>query len=723
MRGQGGGWLRAGSLRLAALVGFALSLVCFGAAAQSQQTPVLIAADAIEHDQETNVVTATGRVEIDNGTQVLMADRIVWDVRADTVRAFGNIALVQPDGEVLFADEAELSDRFRNGFVSGIRVLLADQSRFAATEATRTDGTHTEMYNALFTACNTCMGDPNPPVWQLRASKVTHDQVAHTVRYEHARLEFFGVPVFYTPFFGHPDPTVKRKTGLLAPTYGTTSALGATIETPYFIDFAPDRDATLTPFVTSREGLVLKGEYRQLTPRGQFETRGSITNPRARDEDNLRLTERDIRGHVEATGRVDLNETWRWGFSGARARDDTYLRRYEISDANVLTTNAYLEGIQGRDYAAVNAWSFQGLRPDDDPGQSPFVLPMAEYSAYGPVGRYGQYTVLDANALALHRSEGLDVVRLSSQAEWRLPYTSQFGEVYSFSASIRGDAYAVDGQRGTDTPPDQAVDGLKGRVLPRVSLDWRFPLVRLGQRADYLIEPMLALIAAPYGGNPPLIPNEDSLTFEFDDTNLFGPSRFPGLDRWEGGPRLNYGIKVGGYSAQTAAHAMIGQTVRARDDTFPVGSGLEKSPSDYVGRINIQWPRVDLQQRFRLDRESFSLRRNEIELGFGPDDVQVTAGYVFLSEKLEVDGPTGPEARREEFNLAARIKLNPTWSISARSRHDLGEDGGLLLAGFGITYDCDCMRVSLELTRRLTEDRDVPRSTAISVRVNLRHLG
>ncbi len=709
----------------AAAAALLLLFAALGAQAQQQpRQPVLITAEAIEHDQETNIVTAVGRVELDNGTQILQADRVAWDPRSDTVRAMGNIALVQPTGEVLFADEVELTDEFRNGFVSGIRVLLADQSRLAAASAVRQGGTYTEMYNALFTSCSTCMGDRDPPVWQLRASKVTHDQVAHTVRYEHARLEFFGIPLLYTPFFTHPDPTIQRKSGLLAPTYGSTNALGATIETPYYLNLAPSRDATLTPFFTAKEGMVMKGEYRQLTPNGLFETRGSITRPWARDDDNLRLNERDTRGHVETSGLWTLSPDWRWGFTGSRSSDDTYLRRYEISDANVLTTNAFVEGMRDRNYAAVNAWSFQGLRQDDDPGQSPTVLPMMEYSRYSPTGRYGQYAVVDANVLAIHRSEGRNVMRLSSRAEWRLPYTSRFGEVYSMSASVRADGYAVDGQRETTAVPDQTVDGFKGRVLPRLALEWRFPLVRAGTNSDYMIEPIVEGIVAPYGGNPPLIPNEDSLAFEYDDTNLFGPSRFPGLDRWEGGPRINYGVRFGTYSARTAAHAMIGQTARARDDTFPAGSGLEKSPSDYVGRISVQWPTVDLEQRFRLDRESFSLRRNEVDLGFGPDDAKFTAGYVFLSEKIDpLDGPDGPEARREELNLTARVKLTQTWSINARSRHDLRENGGLMLAGLGLVYDCDCMRVGLELTRRLTEDRDVPRSTAISLRVNLRHLG
>ena len=698
----------------------ALTAVAAPASAQlaTPERPVMIAADTIVHDQATGIVTAAGHVEITTDTQTMLADQVVWDPRSDRVRAVGNVAVLQPDGEVIFADETELTNQFRNGYVSGLRVLLADQSRFAAAGGTLTDGNRIEMLNAVFTACVTCAGDPNPPAWQVKASRVVHDKVARTVRYEHARLELFGVPVLYTPYFSHPDPTVKRLSGFLAPTYGTNNQLGAMIETPYYIALSPHYDATITPLFTSKEGTVLKGEYRQVAQNGRFETRGSITRPRARD--GLALADgRDTSSHIEANGRFAIDDVFRWGFTGARASDDTYLRRYEISDQNVLVTNAYIEGIDGRNYAAANAWAFQSLREDDDPGQTPLVLPMVDYVLYGPPGIYGQYLTIDANALALQRTEGLDVLRLSAGGTWKLPYTSPRGEVYLLSARVRADGYAVDGARMAGDPDELVVDGVEARLLPRLALDWRYPLIRAGARYDFLIEPIASFILAPYGGNPRLIPNEDSLSFEFDDTNLFSPSRFPGRDRWEGGPRMNYGVKIGTYSIGTAAYAMIGQTIRARDDAFALGSGLEKSPSDYVGRINVQWPNVDLQQRFRMDRESFSLRRNEVDLTLGPDDAQLSAGYVFLSEGLVTD----ELGEREELNLSGRLGIGRGWALTGRSRHDLRDDGGPRLLGLGLVYECDCMRVSLEGVRRLTGDRDVPPSTSISLRFNLRNLG
>ena len=705
------------------VLAFAATLAAWATAAAAQApiaNQVLILADSLSHDQEGGIVSAAGSVELTSGDRTLLADRIEYDARGDRVRAIGNVALLEPGGDVLFADELELRDELRNGFISGIRVLLSDRSRMAASSAMRNDGNRTEMYDAIFTACDSCAGDPNPPVWQVRAARIIHDHEARRIDYLHARLEFLGIPVAYTPFFSHPDPSVIRQSGFLSAAYGNSTSLGTTIEVPYYYALAPHRDVTLSPIFTSREGIVLAGEYRERTRRGTYQFEGSITHPDERGASLVKTGNKATRSHLRGNGEFVIDDTWQWGFAAARASDDTYLRRYGFSSEDTLVTNAFLEGIDDRNYAAVNAWSFQGLAKDDDPGQSPLVLPMIDYTAAGHPGRYGETVTVDANLLALTRNEGVDSWRVSSTAEWRLPYTAPMGDVYVLTASLRGDGYIVSGVEDADDPSGPSVDGFVGRILPRVSLDWRFPFVAHGDRARYLVEPVVTTVVAPYGGNSDRIPNEDSLSFEFDDTNLLDATRFPGLDRWEGGPRVSYGVRLGAYGARSTATAMIGQTARAHDDeTFDERSGLGDSPSDYVGRIALAMPNIVLNERFRADRRSLSLRRNEVGLTLGPEDLQIAVGYVYLSPELSSEDL----GRREELTIAGRARLNKAWSATASSRHDLSDPGGLLLSSVGLVYECDCMNISIDFTRRLTSDRDVPASSSVTLRVRLRHLG
>tara|TARA_A100001037_G_scaffold306628_1_gene353441 strand:+ start:4848 stop:6995 length:2148 start_codon:yes stop_codon:yes gene_type:complete len=686
------------------------------------EEPILLSADSLTYDREPGIVTASGNIELVSGDRILRADALSYDQQNDLVAARGNVAILEPSGEVLFAEYAELTDRLRNGFVSEIRMLMTDGSRLAANSAKRSDGNRTDMSKAVFSACQSCPKHPNrPPLWQIKAFKVTHVQSAQRIDYRDAFLEVYGIPVAYTPFFSHPDPTVKRKSGFLVPTYGSSSDLGAKLQVPYYFNLAPNRDATFSPLFTSKEGIVLAGEYRERANNGQLQLQGSVTRADERNENNAKTGSRENRGHIKATGAFDIDSTWRWGFVAERSTDDTYLRRYDFSGEDTLTSNVYLEGFRGRTYASANAYSFQGLRREDNPGETPLILPELNYNFVGEPGSWGQRWGIDANVLVLNRSGSTDSRRTSLGVNWQLPYTSANGQLYNLLASIRGDLYHVN-EVADPSNADNSINGFKGRLLPRISLDWRYPHVRRDGPISQVIEPVVAVIAAPFGGNPEDIPNEDSQSFEFDDTNLFSANRFSGLDRWEGGHRVNYGVRFGAYGAGGGySNALIGQSLRWRgDNTFADKTGLEDRRSDYVGRVNISpGEYLTYAHRFRLDRDRFSLRRNEFDLALGPRAIRINAGYVALSRELTTDELNS----REEVRISGRLQVTDFWSASASTRRDLAGEGDTISWSVGAAYIDECIELGVQLERNFTEDRDVQPSTNFSLRIKLKHLG
>ena len=149
----------------------------------SADFPVLLLADEINHDEELGTVVARGKVEIAQGNRTLLADSVSYNQKTDTVSASGNVVLHEPSGEVVFAEFVELSDQLKNGVIKRIRVLLDDESRFAANSAVRKDGNKTRMRRAVYSPCKLCEKDPDaPPLWQLKAERVEHDQEAREIR-------------------------------------------------------------------------------------------------------------------------------------------------------------------------------------------------------------------------------------------------------------------------------------------------------------------------------------------------------------------------------------------------------------------------------------------------------------------------------------------------------------------------------------------------------------
>ncbi len=685
--------------------------------------PFLLIADEVVYDKELETVTARGNVEIGSEGRVLKADVVNYNQRDGLVSATGNVSLTEPTGEVVFAEYVQLDEKLTTGFIESIRILLTDDSRFAANGARRYADERTEMAKAVYSPCKPCAEDPDRAlIWQVKAVKVIHRQTTREIEYRDATLEVFGIPVLYLPFFRHPDPTVERASGFLAPKFGNDSNLGVNVQVPYYFDIAPDRDATFAPIMTQREGLVLTGEYRQLTNRGRYQAEGSITYTDRRDDTGAKIGGKEFRGHINGWGRFSLGDDWRWGWDASRASDDTYLKRYNISNADTLTSKAFVHQVKGTRFLSGSAYAFQGLKETDDPALTPYVLPLLEYSYLSdPIGNWGRFD-LNANTVSLYRSGGADTRRFSVGGGWTSPHVGPFGDLYTFIARLRGDVYWSNQVEDTSNPAIGTENAVEARLIPTLALDWRLPLVRQSGSWQQIIEPIIQAVYAPNGLNSGTIPNEDSISFEFDNTNLFSLNRFPGHDLVESGTRINIGLKGSIYADNGGtASFTIGQVYRLEDDsTFPTNTGLDKNSSDIVTELAVSpahW--LDLVHRTRFDPKNLTLDRHELYMTAGPPAYRFTVSYLRLDE----DDPVRDIEPREEIYAAARIKLDDNWTFSAHGRRDLIGSGRTIKTGAGLHYEDECIMIEVTVDRDNTRDRDAKPSTSVNFRIVLQHLG
>lgn len=704
---------RSGRLSHVLLIG--LFLVVAASARAQSDPPVLITADTLNYDQSLGLVTAEGKVELVQGGRTLLADTVSYSEKDDKVIASGNVSLLENNGTVLFADYMELFAGMKNGFIRDAAMLLSDNSRGAAASAERRDGNRTILRKAVYTTCSLCEQDRSrAPLWQLKGERVEHNQAAQEIVYRDAVFEMFGVPILYTPYFSHPDPTVNRRSGILPPSYINNDFFGHRARLPYYYVIDDQSDMTLTPQYSTRQGPHLTGEYRRRTATGEMEFDGSIT-----EED----TSGDVRGHFRSNMAFRANDDVTFGANILRASDDTYLNRYSVQNrpyTNTLTSRVYAEGINNRHFASVNAFSFQNLRSDVSNGNVPIVAPIMDYSAIFEPGDYGGRWAFDANMASLYRSSGTDTRRLSSTISWAQPYYAPSGEVFTATAMLRADGYwadSVDQSLASTTNSDGTE--VTGRVIPAVALDWRYPLVRDSQYMRQLVEPIVMAVVTPYGGNPDTIPNEDSLSFEFDETNLFSINRFPGYDRWDGGPKLNYGVRSAVYGNNGGyAELLAGQTIRARsDDTFTAGSGLAERLSDYVARLTFSPGRyITFVDRVRLAQNSqLTVQRHEIGTTLGTSTNFLSLSYAKLADTDSVED-TG---EREAISGTLRAQLTKFWAAELRHTRDLGENGGALLNFGGLRYTDECFDIVLFAERTFTVNRDIQPTTTIGVRFRI----
>ena len=160
---------------------------------KSGQKQMLVQATEINYDYANNRVAAVGNVQIYYGDSTLEADRVIYDQKTKRLHAEGNVRLTEQDGKVTYGEIMDLSDDYRDGFVDSLRLDSPEQTRMAAARAERSSGNFTVLHNGVYTACAPCKDDPRkPPLWQVKAARIIHDQGEKMMYFEDARLEFFG---------------------------------------------------------------------------------------------------------------------------------------------------------------------------------------------------------------------------------------------------------------------------------------------------------------------------------------------------------------------------------------------------------------------------------------------------------------------------------------------------------------------------------------------------
>jgi LPS-assembly protein len=524
----------------------------------------------------------------------------------------------------------------------------------------------------------------------------------------------------YAPFFSHADPTVRRKTGFLTPVFGAEGGLGQTLRLPYFIVIDRDKDATITPLLTTRQRAALFGEYRQRFNGGALTTNGSITYVRRTDVYDQPLSGNEWRGHIFGHLRYDIDDAWRAGFDAGWVSDKNYLRRYHIYDQDTLTSHAFTEGFYNRDYVNVSLFRYQSLRQQEQQDHLPFVLPWAQYEAFGaPHGQWGRWRFA-ASVLDLGRTSGVESRRMSLTGAWRLPYTDPAGWRLTATASLNADVYWVTGNEAGYLP---TFSGTVARIYPQLDLDWRYPFVRELGNVRHVIEPRVAVVATPPGLNTWRIPNEDSQDLELDDLSLFDANRYPGRDRIDDGVRVVYGIDNALYANRGGkAEAFIGQSWRLFGDKNVLqNSGIYNNLSDFVGRVRVSpGSYFNLTYRFRLDAERLSFRRQEVTASGGIPALRMAIGYVDLSDQVG----NSEFANRRQIRFSASSQITPKWSVFGSAVFDLVSSREQPQAlSMALRYQNECCTATMSYSRSVDLLSDTRPSNRFLISIIFKYLG
>jgi LPS-assembly protein len=721
---------------LLAVPAAASAQVLAAAAAPADQSIVEFSADQVAYDSDNEIVTASGGVRMARDGNYLAADQVVWDRKSGQVHAMGNVVLLTPQGDKFVGDTVELTDTLRDGTVNNLTVVLDSGGRIAAARGVRT-GNVTMLDNAIYSPCPVTKpsGCPKRPSWSITAARVIQDPEHQRVRFEGGRLQLFGINLPLLPAFSIGTGS-EGYTGWLIPQISYSSKKGLELAPPYHVQFAPNRDLTLTPHVYTGVWPAIEAKYRQLDRIGAFQLGGFLTygaiesaDPNATDP----IKGHGIRAYGEANGKAQLDPLWSVTSSLRWASDKTVTRRYDITRDDRLRNVINAERISPNSYVSIAGWAFQGLRVDDIQRQIPIALPAIDARVRLPDTYFGGKVELQGNSLSILRIEGQDTQRAFASAQWDLRRLTPWGQEVTLTAYGRGDVYHTDDAQSTPIAIYRGTNGWHARGIGALAADIKWPFVGAAFGGIQQLTPRVQFVLTPPTPNFD-IPNEDARSIDLEDSNLFALNRFPGYDRWEDGSRVTYGLDWSLERPNLSIVSNIGQSYRItrRPGIFPEGTGLTDRLSDIVGRARIRYGNfIDLTERYRLDKSNFTVRRSELDLTIGSEQTYVQAGYLLLNR--DIDTAIEDLRDREELRLAGRVKFHRYWSIFGATVIDLtdkAEDPLSISNGFtpvrnrlGIEYEDDCIQLGLSWRRDYEQIGAFRKGSTFSLNLALKGLG
>ena len=725
----------------------ALAFLTIAGTAQAQETaaplpseaaaevPVGFEADGISYDDASDSVTVFGNVVMRREKQSVRADKVVWNRKTGEVEASGNIRLVDSDGNQLFADSLVLDEDLRAGAMQNMLLALREGGRLAAANGQRAPDGTIVLSNAVYSACavEDSSGCPVNPSWRITAQRVTYDDTKKLIRFKGARLELFGARLLPLPGLmlasdGRPI------SGLLIPDVRLSASNGVEFSQTYYKRLGNNRDLALTGYVYTAALPMISGQYRQLTSKGAYQVTGYATRSSRIPIGGEPLdSQRDFRGYLAGNGKFQLSPNWSLTASGRIASDRTFLRRYDISRDDRLRSMIEVERIDPNSYLSVAGWATQTLRVGDAQGQVPIALPVIDYRRRLNDPLMGGKIELQANSLAITRTTGQDTQRAFASARWDLRRITGLGQEVTFTALARGDVYNSDENSLTATAVYRGNPGWQTRGLTTAAVDVKWPLLGAFFGGAQVLTPRLQVVASPNLRNL-AIPNEDARAIDLEDSNLFAPNRFPGYDRIEDGVRFTYGFDWQWEKPGWRVSTNIGQSYRltSKPTLLPDGTGLSNRVSDIVGRTEVRYKDfVRFTHRFRLDKDNFAVRRNEIDAAIGSERTYAEVGYLRLNRDISAIAEDLKD--REELRVAGRVAFARYWSLFGSGVFNLTgakEDPVLATDGFqalrtriGVAYQDDCLDLALTWRRDFVATGDARRGNTFQVSLAVRNLG
>ena len=665
---------------------------------------------------ENGTSVFTGDVVVSRGGQELKADRATYNQISGDVTAQGNIQ-VRDSEIILNAQQAEWALSSDDGRLVDAQYRLRESHARGNAESVYRQGVEkTLLKGATYTTCNVADN-----AWLLESSNVRLDHVEDVGVARNVKIRLAGVPVFYTPYLSFPLSD-ERKSGFLTPSFGSSDETGFEIQTPYYWNIAPDKDATFTPRLMSERGLMLSSEFRYLYNRhkGQFDA-GFLLNDQLKKEGSLlNPNYKDDRKHFSWQHKGYFLSRWNANIDYNYVSDNEYLEDFGSNLSLASTTHLNRQLSVG--YTGDN-WDFigrvQGYQTLTDVSKPYQRLPQLLFRGYFPDQALGLSYGIKAEYVDFDHEDNIAGQRIDIEPSISLPWSSAAAYITPRLA-LKHTRYDLNDNVTT------AIDKTPTRTAPVVSVDSGLFFerdIKIG-RSGYIhtLEPRAFYLYIPERDQED-IPVFDSSLRTFNMGQLFSYDRFSGADRMGDANQLSLALTsriINQKTGRESFRASLGQIQYFRDREVTLNNTAKntQSSSDMVAEIVAslakEWTvRGEMQWDPHESRSNMSALRIQYRGDHGR--------LLNVSHRYRRDNVSNLEGL-EQIDISARLPINKQWSVIGRWYRSIKE-GQTLETLAGIEYDSCCWATRLVIRDYVDNARDDDRNLAVLFQVELKGLG
>ena len=670
---------------LALTISLVVLLLCYNVI--NAEEKIKIYADEVRVDEVNEKVTATGNaVAVNEDNIKIKSDKLIYNKSINYLEANGNVIINDQMKNTFFLDELNASNNFNTISGKSVKARLHDDSRIVGSNFDKKDKISIAE-NAEYTPCikeNYLI--KNCPGWKLKSKKIYHDSENRTIHYDHAQIQLFNIPVFYLPYFSHPDPSVKKRSGFLMPTIQTDNQLGETFSIPIFVNLNSNRDLTFTPNIQTAANNFYNLDYRHLNDSFNLEINSSIDD----NDDNTGTSNHLFFESEIFNSYGNLNTYLR------TSNNDTYMRKNNINNLTVLKSGIEFDREENNTFFSIETIGYKHLTVDNQ--QWEYLYPNIVYDINNIDNNIFDGNVSLNNKFSFRKNLNDNYVSLaSSQLNWtNQKIKKNLGLIFDNEANLRVTSISIDEKSRSDTS--------NIRFYPQLSSKISYPLLKSSSLFNQTVTPIIMPIIAPY--------NNYTGAQDVTNSNLFSTNRATSISEWESGPRINYGIEWFINSEKgTDIRTVIGQNYRfnkLRDDT-------SREISDYFinSNININLENY-LDGSIIIDRDDLKIRSLNANSFNRFGDLIFAINYDYTSGKYNTSA--------EQVAVGGKYELENNLFIKFTGAKNLDTNKNIGYQ-YGILYENDCLGIDFNYYRDLTKDRDIKESDGFSFTVVLKPFG